>query len=159
MNKSIIKHYESMRNGMEVFIPFVSSYLNVTPPVLSIGFFEGVKTQQTHLQTASSMFYKLRGNLNINVLIAMTEFFLVTKSRCKAHLILWIYMVYPNIQTSFRHIFQIQWSDSEYKEDNSNFLRKTLKSSFPLHVWQDVSIEKKKAKSKSSHLTLLLWYS
>lgn len=39
-----------MRNGMEVFIPFVSSYLNVTPPVLSIGFFEGVKTQQTHLQ-------------------------------------------------------------------------------------------------------------
>lgn len=32
-----------MRNGMEVFIPFVSSYLNVTPPVLSIGFFEGGK--------------------------------------------------------------------------------------------------------------------
>lgn len=149
---------------MEVFIPFVSSYLNVTPPVLSIGFFEGVKTQQTHLQKKTNdcffyVFYKLRWNLNINVLIAMTEFFLVTKSRCKAHLILWIYMVYPNIQTSFRHIFQIQWSDSEYKEDNSNFLRKTLKSSFPLHVWQDVFIEKKKAKSKSSHLTLLLWYS
>lgn len=147
---------------MEVFIPFVSSYLNVTPPVLSIGFFEGVKLNK-HIykrrKTASSMFYKLRWNLNINVLIAMTEFFLVTKSRCKAHLILWIYMVYPNIQTSFRHIFQIQWSDSEYKEDNSNFLRKTLKSSFPLHVWQDVFIEKKKAKSKSSHLTLLLWYS
>lgn len=39
-----------MRNGMEVFIPFVSSYLNVTPPVLSIDFFEGVETQQTHLQ-------------------------------------------------------------------------------------------------------------
>lgn len=82
-----------MRNGMEVFIPFVSSYLNVTPPVLSIGFFEGVKTQQTHLQKKTKdcffyMFYKLRGNLNINVLIAMTEFFLVTKSRCKAHLIL-----------------------------------------------------------------------
>lgn len=148
MNKSIIKHYESMRNGMEVFIPFVSSYLNVTPPVLSIGFFEGVKTQQyiykRRRKTASSMFDKLRWNLNINVLIAMTEFFLVTKSRCKAHLILWIYMVYPNIQTSFRHIFQIQWSDSEYKEDNSNFLRKTLKSSFPLHVWQDVFIEKKR---------------
>lgn len=139
MNKSIIKHYESMRNGMEVFIPFVSSYLNVTPPVLSIGFFEGEKLNK-HIykrrrKTASSMFYKLRWNLNINVLIAMTEFFLVTKSRCKAHLILWIYMVYPNIQTSFRYIFQIQWSDSEYKEDNSNFLQKTFKSNFPLHVW------------------------
>lgn len=35
---------------MEVFIPIVSYYLNVTPLVLSIGFFEGVKTQQTHLQ-------------------------------------------------------------------------------------------------------------
>lgn len=68
------------------------------------------------------MFYKLWEDLNINVLIAMTESCLVTKSRRTAHLILWIYMVYPNIQTSFRHIFQIQWSDSEYKEDNSNFL-------------------------------------
>lgn len=48
---------------MEVFIPFVSSYLNVTPPVLSIllGFFEGVKTQQTHLQkkTKDCFFYVL----------------------------------------------------------------------------------------------------
>lgn len=50
-----------MRNGMEAFIPFVSSYLNVTPPVLSIGFFEEVKTQQTHLQkkTKDCFFYVL----------------------------------------------------------------------------------------------------
>lgn len=77
-------------------------------------------------------------------MIAMTEFFLVSKSRCKAHLILWIYMVYPNIQTSLRHIFQIQWSDSEYNEDNSNFLHKTFKSNFPLHLWQDFFFQKKR---------------
>lgn len=127
MNKSIIKHYESMRNGMEVFIPFVSSYLNVTPPVLSIGFFWGGKNStNTFTKEGERLllqcFINFEKTWNINVLIAMTESCLVTKSRRKAHLILWIYMVYPNIQTSFRHIFQIQWSDSEYKEDNSNFL-------------------------------------